>query len=227
LKYGLLTKHTAFVAVDSEGGRAQGGKRSVEQPAPHPKGMKKKGRNTLDFSSAQIQGTTAQRRQRSRSAPRATAPPSLGGSGRGRGGGGVAHGKGAARRGARRRAAEPEADALASAPEEEAPAKARLRVEVGTPLLVEGDVDARRLERAVARILRRLSSALSRLGATGRVVAELEVDADGKVTKARIIDGALDAPAAQARILAELRRRGLPAAALRSASTVRIPIRLR
>lgn len=191
LKYGLLTDYTSFVAVDSEGGAAQGDKRTVEQPAPHPHGMSSGdigvrttgagsggmqmrargygggGRKKMALSRASVGGLRA--RPKGARAPRSAAPAPM-----------------------RDSAAEmeaPAAEEVRSKPSRrENEAKAPLALHVGTPLVLSGPLGHDVIRSAVRAHLAALARAAALDGQpTGKLTLELQVDADGKVTGVRIV----------------------------------------
>lgn len=202
LRYGLLTEHTAFVAVDSEGGKASGAKSSVEQPGANPHGI------------------VAEHKAM---APPAAASGGLHIQGYGRGGGGRARRSAPAPMMAPPPA--PEADAVASereVAEDRAVPKAKPKKEErqakllleANSLIVRGDVDAGAARAAVARLMPRLQALLDASIAAGqRVVVDLEIDAQGKVTAAKVLEGSLGSSSVSARLLKALRTLQLPAGA--------------
>lgn len=201
LEYGLLTEHTAFVAVDSEGGRAQGERDSVAQPGPHPHGMADLARRRVAKGASMLRLKAASEHHAPSvsglelraggvgpvagaaiASPRDKAPardarPATGAA--------EAAGETDDRARGARRLVEDEA----SAPMEPAAKKAdrphRLRL---LPAIVAGDLS----HEAVMSAARSWRSALEKLLADAgfgpaRITLELEVDARGQVTSVKVV----------------------------------------
>lgn len=224
LKYGLLTDHTAFVAVDTEGGSAQGEKRSVVQASPHPKGM--------EMSSSAYQSKRSM-----------AAPTSFGSMGVGRGGGGSGPVIGGVRASKpQMRRPRPEREALADAPTsmpppqpafvEEPTEKAKKDRQAPVPRLrflaaiVQGPLDNAAVERTLGTARKRLSQVLARAKARGeaipeRLTLELRIGANGEVTSVKV----LEASGAGWEREATKLLRGLVFSKASAASRVRWPMR--
>lgn len=199
LRYGLLTEHTAFVAVDSQGGAAQGDKRSVVQPGAHPAGMARESARSSQYG---VMGTGSGGGGLAKLSAAPTSNvfgPVVGGLGHA-GRGGIAR---------KRRPPRAPAPTRAPGPSEEKPmAEAEASLEddardavgpataVGLEILAPipyGDASAAEVRAAVEKLKPRLHTLYRRAKAggmalKGRLVVELEVGADGRVDQATVLD---------------------------------------
>ncbi|MEO1229595.1 MAG: VIT domain-containing protein [Myxococcota bacterium] len=240
LKYGLLTEHTSFVAVDSEGGAAPGDKRSVVQTGPHPKGMAAAAAppQFLRTSAPPVGGATA-----------------FGAAGLGSAGGGVVRREAAPRRdripqgsyGRRYRASPrppqapgpvmddakaPVAEASVAEPPQADAEKKKDIAKAGPklkwmPVIVEEPLDSAGVEKVLASVKSHIRELLGRARRAGEAVparftVELRIGANGQVTAAKILEGSGAAWEQQV----QARMRGLRFPASTKAGRVRWPIRV-
>ena len=192
LRYHLLTEHTAFVAVDSEGGRSGGKKRKVVQPGAAPHGMQP---NSGDFAFSQQKSF----RRRSPSVIKSV------GSALGRGG--VSSGEGrlstsppaSVRVKPRQLKNVPPAELSAvaavedqeSSPGEQESRRAKPGLEI-LSLSISGELDHGKAKRVIFSQMPKLQKALHEAAKTpgfavGRMSLELTIGDDGQVVSVRVL----------------------------------------
>lgn len=169
LRYGLLTQHTSFVAIDSAVRNGTRDLQVIEQPLPTPEG-------TLSMNG------------------------SIGSVGYGAGGGGIAYGAG----GLGLRGASGKAGRVTSPP----------RVRQGAAIVL-GSVDRKTILKSLQPALRRVRVEYQKVliaqpALNGKVLVQLTVESDGKVSQAVLTSSTLGHPALEAKILEAFKRLQFP-----------------